>query len=562
MVEAVTSLLENFSHENRDVGRQLEALLNEDPSAFQRAVVQYLLTAGHQPSSARLIWLLQREGKLLDLLLNAQQASLEDSIIIAKIMTKVIKQLDVQLARLLSAAPDELAARILRMLAEISDSNRTLPLLTTTLRNKSPKLRSKAAFIFARHCQNSVFIERALKDNDPKVRASALEGLSVSDYSTDPSVFVDALADADLSVQAQALVACYRMGDAKRALQLIEDMSRHEEAAFRATAVWAMGEMGDRRCVPLLERLHEDAVAEVRGRAVEALKKVAASVALQAAEAAERRSHRKLRIDSLFAVVDEKGGRQVYLAVRDSSGNAVTDLEGSDFHVAERGEEVANRRIDSPLQRDSLSLAYVLDCSGSMSADKTGEMTAALLQSMEDKQPQDQMSVYKYAFDVARVIGFTDSLKRLSAAIRQPYLGAKNVSRLHDAMWQALEDVIPEQGYRAVVAVADGTDRGSEHAFSAIVREFRRAAVPLYVIGFDCGIAAPSLRSLAEQAGGLFLPARNALELNGVCRLLLRRLEAHYLIRYELKEKPDDFIRLWIEGSAGSGNTSVVPVVI
>ena len=397
MVEAVTSLLENFSHENRDVGRQLEALLNEDPSAFQRAVVQYLLTAGHQPSSARLIWLLQREGKLLDLLLNAQQASLEDSIIIAKIMTKVIKQLDVQLARLLSAAPDELAARILRMLAEISDSNRTLPLLTTTLRKKSPKLRSKAAFIFARHCQNSVFIERALKDNDPKVRASALEGLSVSDYSTDPSVFVDALADADLSVQAQALVACYRMGDAKRALQLIEDMSRHEEAAFRATAVWAMGEMGDRRCVPLLERLHEDAVAEVRGRAVEALKKVAASVALQAAEAAERRSHRKLRIDSLFAVVDEKGGRQVYLAVRDSSGNAVTDLEGSDFHVAERGEEVANRRIDSPLQRDSLSLAYVLDCSGSMSADKTGEMTAALLQSMEDKQPQDQMSVYKYA---------------------------------------------------------------------------------------------------------------------------------------------------------------------
>ena len=117
-------------------------------------------------------------------------------------------------------------------------------------------------------------------------------------------------------------------------------------------------------------------------------------------------------------------------------------------------------------------------------------------------------------------------------------------------------------GYRAVVAIADGIDHGSEHTFSEIVREFHRAAVPLYVIGFDCGIAARGLGSLGDQGGGLFLSAPNPWELSSVCQSLLRRLENHYSISYELKEKPRDAIRLWIEGSAGSGKTFVEAVVI
>ena len=562
MIDAVTSLLEEFSHQNRDVGRRLAALLAEDPLTFQQAVVRYLLNGGQQQSSNVVIWLLQRERKLRDLLLNPQLSSLKESIIIAKIINKVIDRLDVQLAQVLKEAPDELAARILRLLAEISDSNRTLPLLTITLREESPELRSKAAFVFARHCHNSLFIKSALQDSDPKVRASALEGLGLSDYPVDPAAFLDALADADVSVQSRALVVCYRKGERKQAMQLVADMSRHEEAAFRAAAAWAMGEMGSPRFICLLEKLREDAVEEIRSWADEGLEKVAASEALRATKAAERRSRRKLTIDSLFAVVDEKGRRRIYPAVCESSGEPVTDLAGTDFHVVEQGKELTNCRINSPLQRDPLSLAYVLDYSGSMSTAKTTQMTTAMLQSMEDKQPQDQISVYKYSFDVQRASGFTYSFERLSAAVRRPYRGPKNTSRLHDALWQALEDVTPEPGYRAVVAIADGIDHGSDHTFSEIVREFHRAAVPLYVIGFDCGIAARGLGSLGDQGGGLFLSAPNPWELSSVCQSLLRRLENHYSISYELKEKPRDAIRLWIEGSAGSGKTFVEAVVI
>jgi len=98
MIDAVTSLLENFSPKNRDVGRRLEALLAENSWAFQQAVVQYLLNGCDKQNLPIVIWLLQRNRKLFDLLLNPQLTSIEDSIIAAKIINNVIDQLDIQLA--------------------------------------------------------------------------------------------------------------------------------------------------------------------------------------------------------------------------------------------------------------------------------------------------------------------------------------------------------------------------------------------------------------------------------------------------------------------------------
>jgi len=64
MIDAVTSLLENFSPKSRDVGWRLEDLLAEDSWAFQQAVVQYLLNGCDQQSSRLVIWLLHRTERI------------------------------------------------------------------------------------------------------------------------------------------------------------------------------------------------------------------------------------------------------------------------------------------------------------------------------------------------------------------------------------------------------------------------------------------------------------------------------------------------------------------
>ena len=560
MLAEVTSLLENFSHQDRDAGRQLAVLLEEDPASFQRAVVHCVSKGGQLPGTRLLVWVLEKERKLLDMLLNPQLSSLEDALKVAKLMKTIVDQLDVLLARELTEAPEELALRILRLLAEVADSNRTLPLLTKTLREASPSLRSKAALIFSRHCHNSLFIENALKDPDPEVRASAIQGLSESEYQPDPSIVTAAFTDSDPSVRVQAALVCHRMGEADEAFQMLGAMSRHEEPGFRAQAAWALGEIGSRPCVFLLAKLRNDPVSEVRAQADEALAKHVENQSANGSAAGDA-DFNELEMNSIFAAVDERGRRRVCVAVLDGTGEPVTDLAEEDFHIEEGGVEIAHSHFESPSQRDPLSLAYVLDCSGSMSIGKLREVGTAVAKCVEDKQPEDRFSIYKYAFDVERAVEYTVSPKRLAAVIKRPFIGVKTASRLHDAMLQALDDVIPETGYRAVVAIADGTDRGSDYSYQVVVRRFRDSSVPLYVIGYGCGRAERGLGSLGTQSGGLFLSAENGWELNATCQSLLRRLSNYYSISYEHEEKLDGPLRLWIDGPSGAGELSVEPVV-
>ena len=556
MVAAVQSLLENFSHQDRDAGRQLAVLLKKAPASFQRAVVHYMSTGGHLPGARLLIWLLEKEHKLLDMLLNPRLSSVEDAIEVAKLMKTIVDQLDVLLARKLKEAPEELALRILRLLAEVADSNRTLPLLTRTLREASPDLRSKAALIFSRHCHNTLFVENALKDPDPQVRASAMQGLSESEYRPDPSFMAEAFTDPDPGVRARSALVCFRMGEESQAVKMLEEMSRHEDPGFRALGAWAMGEIGGRPCVFLLEKLHNDPAPGVRSEAEEALSKLSESQG-ESGSAAGDAGCSELEIDSIFAAVDERGRRRVCVAVFDGKGEPVTDLAEQDFHIEEGGAEIAHPNFESPSQRGPLSLACVLDCSRSMSIGKLREMGTAVAKCIEDKQPEDRISIYKYAFDVERAVEFTASPKRLTAVIKRPYMGLKSASRLYDAILQALDDVIPETGYRAVVAIADGIDRGSEHTYPAVVRRFRDALVPLYVIGYGCGTAERDLGRLATQSGGLFFSAENVWELNTACQSLFRRLSNYYSISYEREAKPDGPLRLWIDGPSGAGDLSV-----
>ena len=49
------------------------------------------------------VWLLQREGKLLEILLNPKMSPLEESITLAKLVKKVVDPMDVHLAQTLGS---------------------------------------------------------------------------------------------------------------------------------------------------------------------------------------------------------------------------------------------------------------------------------------------------------------------------------------------------------------------------------------------------------------------------------------------------------------------------
>ena len=176
----VTQLLESFNENRRENGRQLALLLERDPAQFKQSVVHYMCNGADESSVQYIVWLLQSNHMLLDLLLNPEISSVDESVVLVQAMRGKVERLDVDLAKAMKTASGSLKSRVLRLLAETAESNRTLPLLIHALREEGPDIRAKAGRIFAQHCQNELFIENVLKDPDPKVRAAAIDGIGLS----------------------------------------------------------------------------------------------------------------------------------------------------------------------------------------------------------------------------------------------------------------------------------------------------------------------------------------------------------------------------------------------
>ena len=562
MEQAIAALFDK-AVQSRDGGRQLCALLVRNPAVFQRAAAKHLLNGGDEQGCRLLIWVLQREGRLVELVLDPRIASLEEAVPLAGVIKKVINQVDVHLAKALQDASDESALRILRLMAEVCDSNRVLPPLMRILRERGPQLRSKAAFIFARHCRNALFIENALQDPEPTVRAHALDGLIAADYAPDPAVLNPAASDGNPDVRVRAMVARYRLGGETDAVASLGAMTREANAAARAAAAWALGEVADRRSPRLLEDLRDDSEETVRSAVRDALDKL--GVNLDAASSNDEgvlNSNDELALELVYAGVEKGGRRHICVAVTSADGSAIADLDERDFQVIEDGERIETRRVEPPSLRDALSLTYVLDCSKSMSISKVREVSTALLQSVAEKHPTARIAFFKYGLDIESTGEFSDNPKRLAALIRRPFNGVATASRLHDALSEALDQIAGEPGHRSIVVISDGVDQGSEHTFPAIVRKLKSSGVPVYVIGYDCEGESRDLSSLARQSGGTYYAPQDHWELDKVCRSLMRGLANHYAITYEREAETSASIEVGISGFGGKGSCAAEPHVL
>ncbi len=559
--DQVASLLARGDDNPRDLGHRLGDLLSQDRRGFQQAAVKYLLAAEQCPAARIVVWLLEKEGMLPGILLSPSLCSLDESLFLARFIHANVDHIDVRLARALKDAHESQALRILRLLAVVVQNNRTLPLLIRSLRDRSPELRSNAALIFARHCQNEIFVANVMRDPNPAVRASALEGLGMADRTPDPEVLSEAFSDPNPRVQANAILA-YRRIDEDAAFEKLEELARHQNGDFRAIAAWAMGETQATRFLSTLKRMQRDQASEVGRKADEALGKIPADASsIPSAVPQESAGLAAFTIEPLYAVADETSLRRLHLAVTDSEGFAVAGLSHQDFQLQEDGGSVNGQEVFGPEQCDPAAIAWVLDCSGSMSASAIQEMNTAVIKSLRHKRRDDRVAIVKFSMDVERAVGLTDNLKLLKAVVQRKHMGMRTSSRLHDAVERAFEEVAGQSaGCRAVIAIADGPDRGSESNFSDIVRRARDIAAPLYVVGFGAEARTGSLPDLADPTGGRFFSTEGGDELASVCTELMRKISARYTVTYHGSDSYPEAIRVRVTTQTGRGETSVSPL--
>jgi HEAT repeat protein len=280
-IPSQSRLLALFEHKEGDetgIHTQLGAWMDRDPKAFLGEAAQFLKAPALSAGSRRLIRFLLSRDSLLDVLCDPG-LTLEEMNGLTRAALQIDARTDVSLARKLAAddagkfTPDG-AARMMHVLAQVSNGNRLMPFLLRLSRQRNrPRARLQAGKMIGQARNTAKWIESRVTHSDPRMRANALESLWGIDSLEARNVMREASRDSNNRVAANALFALHCMGDEWAAGELFQ-MAVSGSPLFRASAAWAMGETGDAQYREALGRMMGDAHAVVRKRAFSALRKV------------------------------------------------------------------------------------------------------------------------------------------------------------------------------------------------------------------------------------------------------------------------------------------------
>ncbi len=239
---------------------------------------------------------------------------------------------------------------------------------------------------------------------------------------------------------------------------------------------------------------------------------------------------------SVTAVVFDKGGHLVHgLGPKD-----VTLLEDGVPQQIDYFHEASSQ--DDPAARIPLSVALVLDTSGSMGGPKNSILTflqEAVLSFVYKLDELDQALLVSFNDTVKASTEFTGDTERLEMFVSG--LQAWGGTSLYDAVQYALERIADRPGRKAVVVFTDGQDTTSSLDAKTVVDYARSVEATVYSIAFTGmeGSSRGFLKKIADETGGRCFTPDKVGELARIFNEISNELQNHYLLRYTPKRSPD-----------------------
>jgi HEAT repeat protein len=249
------------------------------PSEVTQACLCYLAQKGLDGPGQKMALWLAVETKYLKVLFDSSALPSE---VVSKASAALLKADPQFLAKFLKEVePLTLTPHLLRALsmAPVTADSALLPWLKKLAQHIDDRVRSRAVKLLCEIRPNKAQVERQMLDENPRVRANAIEALWHTKTAEAKDLFKAALADSNHRVVGNALVGLYLQGSPDAFVKMGELCERPEVAVRRAMA-WCLGFIQDQRAVPLLQTLSKDPSPVVRNRALRSL------AALQPAETA------------------------------------------------------------------------------------------------------------------------------------------------------------------------------------------------------------------------------------------------------------------------------------
>jgi Ca-activated chloride channel family protein len=237
---------------------------------------------------------------------------------------------------------------------------------------------------------------------------------------------------------------------------------------------------------------------------------------------------------------------RLLVTVKDAKGGLVGTLNKNNFSVYDNGakQEIAvfEHHTDQPL-----SIAVLFDTSASVGIALKYEVESAtrfLHAVLREGNPDDQVSLYSFNWEVRAQTGFTRRTERLERALHT--MRAEGGTSLYDAIYLASQDMERREGRHVIIVVTDGGDTTSYKDFHAALDAAQRADAVIYPIlvmpikndaGRNIG-GENALTTLSNGTGGMVFTPNLGPGLDEAFDDILRALRTQYLLGFYPKDVP------------------------
>jgi len=536
--------------------RLMDRLLEQDGTEFARNAATVLKNDCESRGARYLLGLLAARGLLAPVLCDPG-FTLEQALGLARAASGVAPNTDLLLARGLTESLDvaddpgflACAARVLEILAEISDVSRVFPALVRLLRHPNPHLRSKTVLTLGRVRRSAQWVRQRLGDEDSRIRANALESLWDVDTEDARELLQSLVQDPNNRVAGNAILGLYRLGDVATIPEILR-LAGHGSAQFRSTAAWLIGETEDPRFAESLLEMLRDTDATVRRRAFWAFSRLRTAAA-KAAQVAPCRMAARLRVPSA-GCEEEKDKKRLLLAVTGHNGWTSPILLPTQLVLSEDGKTVTHYRVSEKPLAEALPVVFLLPASNARWARE------AALACLPWKRPCDLWACDFYRQDVAHEAGGNDYFPHFeaNADLIQSAFARMPLRFQPRDIWRAIRRwvhpenaSIPENQQLMIIGPVQSRGTASEELVDAV--RTARAFVQVIASGRD-----PALEDFCKKVGGLFRMADQADQSAAVAEAYIQQL-ARYEVSYQPVNAGTRTLKIRLHGPSVRGETEV-----
>jgi Ca-activated chloride channel family protein len=231
----------------------------------------------------------------------------------------------------------------------------------------------------------------------------------------------------------------------------------------------------------------------------------------------------------------------VYVSVTNAAGEPV-GIDPATIEIRESGQLMQPVDIQGGGEAGGeaipVTTMLVMDISGSMDKnDKLAAAKEAAKSYVDQMLPGDQAGLIAYDTQVYTVQPLTTDVAALTGAIDGLKTGSDTA--MYNALVEAEKALENVPGRKAIIVLTDGLDNRSQSTADDVVAGIGQSGLTISAIGFgdvgtvgQAGLNESALKSLAEQAGGVYGFATDSEALKGLYQQQSRVLQSEHKITY------------------------------